>query len=141
MTKPEIDPDRSVHMELFIAHLLRWGVGISFAIVALGISLVLLTGSTGYQSVRLDELHSIIQYQPGTPEYPNSINDVVAGIADLRPYALIALGLLILIAIPVMRVAVSVIAFFIERDWIYVLITAFVLVVLLLSFAFGIAVG
>jgi uncharacterized membrane protein len=126
-------------MELFIAELLRWGVGISFTIVAVGIALVFITGNTGYRSVRLDDLNSIILYQPGSPAYPKSASDVAAGVAAFKPYALIALGLLILIAIPVMRVAVSVVAFFIERDWAYVFITVFVLVVLLLSYAFGIA--
>ena len=133
-TKPQ-------HIELFIAHLLRWGVGISFAIVAVGIFLLLLTGRTGYQSIRLDDLNSIVKYQSGPPEYPNSINDILAGIRAFKPYALIALGLLILIAIPVMRVAVSVLAFFVERDWIYVAITAFVLLTLIVSFALGVAGG
>jgi uncharacterized membrane protein len=132
---------RSQRIELFIAQLLRWGVSISFAVVAFGILLVLVTGNTGYQSVRLDDLNSIIQYQPGSPEYPNSLNDIVAGVSALKPYALIALGLLLLIAIPVLRVAVSVIAFAVERDWVYVIITAFVLAVLLVGFALGVAGG
>lgn len=135
------DEIKTHHIELFIAHLLRWGVGISFVIVAAGILLLLLTGQTGYQSIRLDDLNGIVQYHPGHPEYPNSINDIVAGILAFKPYALIALGLLILIAIPVMRVAVSVLAFFIERDWVYVAITAFVLLTLILSFIFGVASG
>jgi uncharacterized membrane protein len=132
----EIKP---IHIELFIAHLLRWGVGTSFVIVAIGIFLVLITGQTGYQSIRLDDLNSLVKYQSGPPEYPNSINDIIAGILVLKPYALIALGLVILIAIPVMRVAVSVLAFSIERDWIYVAITAFVLLMLIFSFVFGVA--
>lgn len=132
---------KPIHIELFIAHLLRWGVGISFVIVTLGIGLLLFTGQTGYQSIRLDDLNSIVKYQSGPPEYPNSINDIVAGIVAFKPYALIALGLLILIAIPVMRVAVSVLAFLIERDWVYVAITAFVLLTLILSFVYGVASG
>lgn len=132
---------KSHHIELFIAHLLRWGVGISFAIVLIGIFLLVLTGQTGYQSIRLDDLNGILKYQSGPPEYPNSINDVTAGVIALKPYALIALGLVILIAIPVMRVAVSVLAFFAERDWIYVAITAFVLLTLIFSFVFGVASG
>lgn len=132
----EIKP---IQIELFIAHLLRWGVGTSFVIVAIGIFLVLITGQTGYQSIRLDDLNSFLKYQSGPPEYPNSINDIIAGILVFKPYALIALGLVILIAIPVMRVAVSVLAFSIERDWIYVAITAFVLLMLIFSFVFGVA--
>jgi len=132
---------KSLHIELFISHLLRWGVGVSFAIVTLGIILLVLTGQTGYQSIRLDDLNSIVKYQSGPPEYPNSVNDVLAGVLAFKSYALIALGLVILIAIPVMRVAVSVLAFFIERDWVYVAITAFVLLTLIFSFVFGVASG
>ncbi len=132
---------KSREVELFIARLLRWGVIVSFSIVLIGITLVVATGQTGYQSIRLDDLNSIVQYQPGQSEYPNTINDIAAGIVALKPYALISLGLLILIAIPVMRVAVSVVAFLIERDWTYVLITAFVLGMLILSFLVGAAGG
>lgn len=129
--------NETLHIELFIAHLLRWGVILSFAIVAIGIVLVVVTGQTGYQSIRLDDLNSIVQYHPGHPDYPNALPDVLAGVIALKPYAIIALGLLVLIAIPVMRVAVSVLAFFVERDWVYVIITAFVLAMLMLSFALG----
>ncbi len=132
---------QSHQVELFIAQLLRWGVILSFTIVGIGIVLVLVTGRTGYQSIRFDDLNSIIQFHPDHPDYPNTINDVVAGIVAFKPYALISFGLLVLIAIPVMRVAVSVVAFFVERDWAYVLITAFVLGVLILSFMLGVAGG
>jgi uncharacterized membrane protein len=141
METPTNNQPKSIHIELFIAHLLRWGVAISFLIVAVGIFLVLTSQQTGYQSIRLDDLNSIIRYQNGPPEYPNSINDVVSGALALKPYAFIALGLIILIAIPVMRVAISVLAFFIERDWVYVIVTAFVLAMLLFSLVFGVSGG
>ena len=132
--------DESLRIELFIAQLLRWGVMLSFVIVALGIGAVIVTGQTGYQQIRLDDVNSIVQYRV-TPEFPNSLGDVWSGLLALKPYSIIVLGLLVLIAIPVMRVAVSVVAFVMERDWLYVWITAFVLLVLLLSFAIGEAGG
>jgi uncharacterized membrane protein len=57
--------------------------------------------------------------------------------AQLRGEALIAPGLLLLIATPVLRVAVSVVAFYLEKDRIYVAITSVVLFLVLLSFALG----
>jgi uncharacterized protein len=51
----------------------------------------------------------------------------------LRPQAVIALGLLLLIATPVIRVAVSIIAFLAEHDWRFVVITLLVLLILLFS--------
>ena len=47
----------------------------------------------------------------------------------------------LLIATPVMRVAVSIVAFLIERDWIFVIVTSFVLAMLILSFFLGKAEG
>ena len=128
--------EETLKIELFIARLLRWGVLLSFITVAIGIGMLILTGSTGYHAVRLDDLNSIVQYRM-PPDFPNTLGDVLNGALALRPYAIIALGLVILIAIPVLRVAVSVIAFAVERDWLYVLVTSFVLLVLLLSFVIG----
>lgn len=128
--------EETLRIEMFIARLLRWGVLISFITVAIGIGLLILTGNTGYHAVRLDDLNSIVQYRM-PPDFPNTLGDVLNGALALRPYGIIALGLVILIAIPVLRVAVSVIAFAVERDWLYVLITSFVLLVLLLSFVIG----
>ena len=49
------------------------------------------------------------------------------------------LGLLLLIATPVARVAFSIVAFALEGDRLYVAITAVVLALLVLSFAVGAA--
>lgn len=56
---------------------------------------------------------------------------------DGRGRALIQLGLLLLIATPVSRVAFSVFAFERQRDWTYVGITLAVLAVLVYSLAGG----
>jgi uncharacterized membrane protein len=133
--------DHTLQVELFIARLLRWGVILSFVIVAVGVVALALTDQTGYQQTHFGDLNSLITYHADHPGFPNSVGDVWAGVFDFRPYAIISLGLLILIAIPVMRVAVSVIAFIFERDWLYVAITFFVFVMLLLSFALGEAGG
>jgi uncharacterized membrane protein len=132
--------DDTLRIELFIAQLLRWGVMLSFTIIAIGIGIVVVTGQTGYSQIHLDDVNSLVQYRV-KPDFPNSLGNVFSGVLALKPYAIIALGLLLLIAIPVMRVAVSVVAFIVERDWLYVAITVFVLVVLLISFALGEAGG
>jgi uncharacterized membrane protein len=131
---------QTLRVELFIAQLLRWGVAISFIIVAVGIGAVVVTGQTGSHQIRLDDVGSIVQYRV-RPDFPNSLSAIFSGLLTLKPYAIITLGLLVLIAIPVVRVAVSVFAFALERDWLYVVITAFVLGMLLLSFAIGEAGG
>lgn len=133
--------DRTLRIELMIAQLLRWGVIVSFVIVAVGVAAVFGLEQTGYSEIHLNDLGSLIQYHPDHPPFPNSLSEVFSGALALKPYAIISLGLLVLIAIPVMRVAVSIIAFGLERDWLYVLITAFVFAMLMLSFAIGEAGG
>lgn len=68
--------------------------------------------------------------------FPQTPSQIVEGLLILRPQALITLGLLLLIATPVLRVAVSIIAFAFERDWKYVIITSLVLAILLFSMFF-----
>jgi len=54
-----------------------------------------------------------------------------------RGTGLIQLGLLLLLATPVARVAFSVVAFLLQRDRLYVLVTLIVLGILLYSIAGG----
>src|SRR5689334_4180740 len=113
--------DRLVRQaELIIAYVLRGGVLLSAAVVLLGVALYALRGPTGGQI--------------GARPAPSTIGDVIAGVGHGDPRAIIALGLLILLATPVLRVAVSVVTFALERDWRYVAITAAVLAILILSF-------
>ena len=69
-------------------------------------------------------------------DFPQTLGAVWSGTLALQPQAIIVLGLLLLIATPVLRVAVSVIAFAIERDRRYVVITLIVLAILLFSIFF-----
>lgn len=65
--------------------------------------------------------------------FPQTLNQVWAGLLLLHPHAVIALGLLLLIATPIVSVMVSIVAFALERDRNFVVITALVLTILLLS--------
>ena len=65
--------------------------------------------------------------------FPHTFAQVWTGLLMLRPQSVIALGLLLLIATPVIRVAVSIIAFLAEHDWRFVVITLLVLLILLFS--------
>jgi uncharacterized membrane protein len=68
---------------------------------------------------------------------PHTVAAVVRGVGHGNGPALVMLGLLLLIATPVLRVMVSVISFAVERDRRFVLITLTVLIVLIGSFAVG----
>jgi uncharacterized membrane protein len=65
------------------------------------------------------------------------IGDVVNRVIALRPSGFLALGLLVLIATPILRVIGSIGAFVYERDWRFAGITTLVLGVLILSLVLG----
>ncbi|HEY7349789.1 MAG TPA: DUF1634 domain-containing protein [Ktedonobacterales bacterium] len=136
-TGRETAPARAFPTEEIISWILRVGVLVSAFLIALGVVLLLVTGDTGYAG-SVNNLAGLTQYGPNRlTAFPTTPGDVLAGVAQFKPYALIALGLLLLIATPVIRVASSVVIFVLERDYAYVLITLVVLVVLVISFLLG----
>jgi uncharacterized membrane protein len=62
-----------------------------------------------------------------------SLSGIIANSMALNSYGIIQFGLLVLIATPILRVVFSVIAFVIQRDVTYVVVTLIVLAVLLYS--------
>jgi uncharacterized membrane protein len=119
----EVDQAKSHEIELVVSTILRYGVVLSFLVIAVG-SILLLT--SGQATVRLNG--------GVTPHNPT---DVIAGVLQGNPKAIIDLGLLMLIATPVARVAAAVVAFFTEADYAYTLISLYVLLVLIASFFLG----
>ncbi|WP_163654730.1 DUF1634 domain-containing protein [Listeria sp. PSOL-1] len=108
-------------VEAVVGGLLRIGVLISAFIIVVGLILFIFTGKSGY------------------PEnfYPTTIHDICSGLLALKPFAIIMFGLFCLILTPVLRVVVSFVTFFIEKDYLYVIITAIVLLILVISFFMG----
>jgi uncharacterized membrane protein len=134
---PKIDPDqRALRVELLISRLLQAGVVTSLFCIAFGTTLSF-KRHPDYRSTP-SELARLTS--PGAA-FPHTLGEVWAGAKQFRGQAIVAVGLLILIATPVLRVAVSIIAFVYQRDWIFVGITTAVLVLLLLSFVLGRAAG
>jgi uncharacterized membrane protein len=60
-----------------------------------------------------------------------SFDGLGEGLLSLRPQAIAQLGLVVLVATPILRVLTSLVAFAMERDRLYVMITAVVLAILL----------
>ena len=110
---------------LLISAVLRYGVLLSFLIILLGSVLLFAEGGRSV-TVRLSG--------GATPHNPV---DAMTGALQLQPKAIIDLGLIVLIVIPVAHVAVSALAFFLERDVTYTLVALFVLGVLLTGFLLG----
>jgi uncharacterized membrane protein len=73
----------------------------------------------------------------GEPAELRSLGAIVRGVTQWNSLGIIQFGLVILIATPIARVAFSLVAFALERDRTYVLITLVVLAVLLYSLIAG----
>ncbi len=108
--------------QVAISRVLRMGVSVSAVLIATGFIGSFLVGWEG----------SLRGVGPGIVA-PASFTQLGTGLLELRPIAITQLGLLVLIATPVVRVAVSVIGFARERDVLYVAITLAVLAILLAS--------
>ena len=111
-------------IELIVGVLLRSGVMLAAAVVLFGAVLYLVRHG--------HEVPNYASFQ-GEPESLKSPGDIIHGVIDVRARAIIQLGLLLLIATPVVRVLFSAIAFAIERDYMYVIITLIVFAVLMFS--------
>jgi uncharacterized membrane protein len=70
----------------------------------------------------------------GEPSEFRTIPGIIQSVLNGRGRGLIQLGLLLLIATPIVRVFLSIVGFAIERDRMYVVFTVIVLMVLLYSF-------
>jgi uncharacterized membrane protein len=125
MTTPsEPTPLSDQQVDEIIGTLLRSGVILSAAVVGLGgIWYLIQYGTT------VPNYHIFL----GEPKNLRSIGAIFAGAAKLDCRRIIQMGLVLLIATPVARVAFSIIGFAIERDGLYIGVTIVVLVLLILS--------
>lgn len=115
-------------VESIVADLLRGGVLLAAAVVALGgVVFLVRHGSTMPQYTRF----------VGEPLAFRTVSGIISGVGAFRGRDIIQLGLLILIATPVARVAFSAIAFALEHDRLYVVLTLTVLAILLFSLSGG----
>jgi uncharacterized membrane protein len=111
-------------LENLLSNLLKYGVLIASAVVLLGGILYLIRHGAepaGYQ------------FFSGTPSQFCSPSAVVKAAFSGSSRGIIQLGLLLLIAIPIVRVIVSLFAFVRRRDLIYIIVNLFVLAALTYS--------
>ncbi len=119
-----------------VSKTLLYGILTSAAILAIGVIAMFAEGKTGY-ACSLSSVNCLLSYNPmKVPhgDYPNSLQSLYAGLLKVEPFAIIELGIFVLIATPVLRVLTSIFIFAAEKDRMFVAITLFVLAVLLFSF-------
>jgi len=81
--------------------------------------------------------HVEYQHFHSQPRIDRILPEILKGAISLRARSVIQLGMLLLIATPVARVAFSLYGFALERDRVFVAVTALVLAILLYSLISG----
>ena len=115
-------------VEQLIGRLLQVSVLLAAAVVLIGGAVLLArhgAAATDYSVFR------------GEPELLRSIAPIVRGALAGRSDAIVQFGLLLLIATPIARVALTLVAFALQHDRTYVYITTIVLALLLYGLVFG----
>lgn len=120
MIKINITPRQ---MEMFIGRMLRVGVFTACAIAIMGGILYIV--QKGGTQVDFSEFTSAMAVE--------SIGEVINGVLVLDAVSVIQLALLVLLATPILRVVFSILAFMIERDYLYVFITLVVLIIIVFN--------
>lgn len=98
---------------------------------------VLIVGLLASTALMLVGVALALFYGRDLPTAVPGIGDVSGRVLALRPSGFLALGLLVLIATPILRVVGSIAAFLYERDWRYAAITSLVLSILVVSLLLG----
>jgi len=109
--------------ERLTATLLAAGVAVSSILVATGFIASFLVGWTG----------SLTGATP-LPADPTDFSAILDRLAVLQPLAIVQLGLIVLIATPIIRVATTAVSFWRQHDRLYVAISLIVIALLFGSF-------
>ncbi len=112
-------------MNVVISNVLKYGVLASAILIGLGIAILFLNTPPGFPSTT----SQLLAANYGKPTLDPT--QLLTGVVNANPVYIIELGLIVLLATPVARVAASVLMYAVEKDKMYVAITLFVLIVLL----------
>lgn len=121
-------------VEKYIGNILRYGVLLSCTITLFG-GIVYLLQHHG-QTADYTPVPSGQPF-PGVQSYLREFGTIMPSVLQMDGAAIIQLGILVLIATPIIRVAFSVFSFLIEKDYLYVGITLIVLAIILANMILG----
>lgn|ERR1700761_978987 len=119
---------KDADMQLIIGWILRSGVAVSMVIVVIGGLFFLYRHG-----------HSVPDFRTfkGVPDFISTPEGVFNGVIHLKGQAIIQLGIVLLIATPVLRVIFAGIGFLLEKDYLYTLISLIVLLIIIISMISG----
>ncbi len=110
---------------------LIWSVLISLGVIIIGTLEFIITGSTGYQRVPI-----LILLKSGgqfTVVFPHTLGTIVFGVISVKSFAIIQLGLLLLILSPIGRIFIQILIYVKEKDRTFIYIATAVFIILLFS--------
>ena len=118
----EAESDAEVRMELLIGRLLQAGVLLAAVVVLVGGVMLLI--QFGSATAAFSAFH-------GEPEQLRSLGGIIRAAVAADSRGIVQLGLVLLIITPLARVALTLIAFVVQRDRIFIAVTSLVLAILL----------
>lgn len=115
-------------VEVMVGTLLRWGVLSAALVTAVG-GVLLLIGHGG-------DAMDYARFR-GEPLGLTGLGEIVRGAFGGESTAIVQLGVVLLIATPILRVFITLLAFLHQRDRLYIVVTALVLAILLFGLLGG----
>ncbi|KLT69809.1 MULTISPECIES: DUF1634 domain-containing protein [Flavobacterium] len=115
--------------QTIIGNLLRYGVWTSLSVAFIGGIVYLLHHG--------NELEDYSVFKENDRNIFEVITAVYQGVIQGRGESIIFLGIVLLFLTPVFRVLLSLFSFFLEKDYLYVVITTIVIGIIVLSISFG----
>lgn len=115
--------------QTIIGNLLRYGVWTSLSVAFIGGIVYLLHHG--------NELEDYSVFKENDRNIFEVITAVYQGVIQGRGEFIIFLGIVLLFLTPVFRVLLSLFSFFLEKDYLYVVITTIVIGIIVLSISFG----
>ena len=112
-------------LELLLSNLLKIGVIISGIITFIGAILFLFQHGL--------EIPNYHDFKPH-PFHLSDLNNFFSNIISFQPESIMKLGILMLIATPVLRVFLSLLAYSVQKDYMYILFSLLVLMVMVYGF-------
>lgn len=115
--------------QLIIGNLLRYGVWISLSVAFMGGIIYLLNHG--------NELENYSTFYENDTNIFKVIINIYNGVIQGQGESIILLGIILLFITPILRLLISLIVFYFEKDYLYVFITMIVLLIIGTSIFFG----
>lgn len=115
--------------QLIIGNLLRYGVWISLSVAFLGGIIYLLNHG--------NELENYSTFYENDTNIFKVIINIYNGVIQGQGESIILLGIILLFITPILRLLISLIVFYFEKDYLYVFITMIVILIIGTSIFFG----